>query len=109
MIARHWRGLAKSDRADAYIEHLRDDTFPALARLAGFIEASILRRELASGTEFLVVTIWASLESIRAFAGADIEVAVVPAGVQDMMIDYDSSARHYQVLAQARAGTASTA
>jgi hypothetical protein len=98
MIARHWRGLAKSDRADAYIEHLRTDTFPALARLAGFIEASIQRRELASGTEFLVVTTWASLDSIRAFAGADIELPVVPAVVQDMMIDYDRSARHYQVV-----------
>jgi len=98
MIARHWRGVAKSEAANAYIEHLRDETFPALARLAGFIDASILRREITHGTEFLVVTTWASLESIRAFAGADIDAAVVPALVQDMMIEYDRLARHYHVV-----------
>jgi heme-degrading monooxygenase HmoA len=98
MIARYWRGLAHCDQADAYLEHLRAETLPALARLAGFIEASVMRRELACGTEFLVVTSWVSLESIRAFAGANIEVAVVPAVVQDMMIEYDDSARHYEVM-----------
>ena len=97
MIARYWRGLTHSDQADAYIEHLRTETLPTLARLTGFIEASIMRRDLARGTEFLVITTWASLESIHAFAGTDVEAAAVPAVVQDMMIEYDRTARHYQV------------
>jgi len=58
----------------------------------------ILRRNLPDGVEFLVVTDWASVEAIRAFAGMDAETAVVPQKVHDMMVDYDRSVRHYEVL-----------
>ncbi|CAN7277606.1 antibiotic biosynthesis monooxygenase [Variovorax sp. LjRoot290] len=98
MISRHWRGLAKPAQADAYVEHLRIETFPALNTMPGFISASILRRSQALGVEFLVVTQWASLEAIHGFAGEDAETAVVPRKVQDMMVEYDRSARHYEVV-----------
>ena len=98
MISRQWRGLARAERAAEYERHLRDETFPALGRIPGFIDASILRRALGTGVEFLVVTRWRSLDAIRAFAGADAEAAVVPSKVQAMMIEYDSRARHYEVI-----------
>jgi len=69
MISRHWRGVAKTDLAEAYVDHLRHDTFPSLARIPGFIQASILRRDVTTGTEFQIVTVWESLGAIRAFAG----------------------------------------
>lgn len=98
MIARHWRGLVKRERADAYVEHLQSQTLPQLVQLAGFHDARVLRRDLPQGVEFLVVTIWESLDSIRAFAGNDVESAVVPPEARDMMIEYDRSARHYEVV-----------
>ena len=98
MIARHWRGLAKREFADAYVEHLHSETFPQLVQLPGFHDASILRRDVAQGVEFLVVTVWKSLDAIRSFAGNDPESAVVPVKVQQMMIEYDRRARHYQVV-----------
>ncbi|HJY39923.1 MAG TPA: hypothetical protein VJ303_01765 [Steroidobacteraceae bacterium] len=98
MIARHWRGLVKRDRAAAYVEHLQSETLPQLVQLAGFHDAKVLRRDLPEGVEFLVVTIWDSLGSIRAFAGNDIESAVVPPKARDMMIEYDRQARHYEVV-----------
>lgn len=98
MISRQWRGLAKLSSAQAYIEHLQSETFPAIARIPGFAGASILRRTVPEGVEFLIVTQWESLEAIRAFAGANAEDAVVPPKVQDMMIDYDRVVRHYEVV-----------
>lgn len=98
MIARHWRGLAKADRADAYVGHLREETFPGIRKLPGFKSASILRRDVPEGVEFLIVTTWESLEAIRAFAGANIEAAVVPEKAQEMMLDYDRVVRHYDVV-----------
>jgi heme-degrading monooxygenase HmoA len=98
MIARHWRGLIKRDRADAYVEHLQSETLPQLVQLAGFLDAKVLRRDLPQGVEFLVVTFWASLDAIRAFAGADVESAVVPPKAREMMIEYDGKARHYEVV-----------
>ena len=98
MIARHWRGVAKPECAADYIEHLHAETFPAIRRLPGFVNAAILRRPIAEGVEFLIVTQWTSLESIRAFAGDDIEAAVVPEIVQGMMLDYDRVVRHFEVV-----------
>jgi heme-degrading monooxygenase HmoA len=98
LIARHWRGVAKADRAEAYVEHLLSETFPSLNAIPGFVGASILRRIIPEGVEFLVVTQWTSPEAIQAFAGPRAETAVVPQEVQDMMLEYDRSARHYEVV-----------
>ena len=98
MISRHWNGLCKRDAADRYVEHLERETFPQLAALPGFIRASILRRELAAGTDFQVVTLWESLAAIEAFAGQDVHTAVVPASVQAMMLSYDRKVAHYEVV-----------
>ena len=97
MIARHWKGIAKREQADNYIAHLKRDTFPKLASLSGFVRASILRREVASGIEFQVVSVWESPQAIQAFAGADAEAAVVPAVAQAMMVEFDRRATHYEI------------
>lgn len=99
MISRHWRGLAKPEAAQAYVDHLRSETFPAIRQLPGFVGASILQRTLPGGVEFLVVTQWSSLDAIRAFAGPDAEQAVVPDSVRAMMVEFDRSVRHYEVTA----------
>ena len=98
MIDRHWRGVARSDQAAAYVEHLQTETFPAIRRLPGFVSASILRRTVSSGTEFLIITRWKSLDAIRAFAGNDVGLAVVPDKAQAMMVDFDRVVRHFEVV-----------
>ena len=97
MISRHWKGLCKREDAGRYVEHLKRETFPQLATLPGFVRATILRRELADGTEFQVVSVWQSLAAIEAFAGRSVEGAVVPAAVQAIMLSYDQSVAHYEV------------
>ena len=36
----------------------------------------MLRREIEDRAEFVMVTLWDSLEAVRAFAGEDVEAAV---------------------------------
>ena len=98
MISRHWKGIAKREFTDRYVGHLKNKTLPQLASIPGFVHATVLRRELATGTEFQVVTLWDSLRSIEAFTGVDIDAAIVPSEVQAMMIDYDRSVAHYEVV-----------
>lgn len=99
MISRHWRALARSERAHEYVAHLQHETFPELRKLSGFIDATILRRDQSEGVEFVVITNWISAEAIHAFSsGHDVEVAVVPLEVRDMMLEYDLRARHYRVI-----------
>lgn len=98
MISRHWRGLARTGAAAAYENHLRAETFPALTRIRGFIDAAMLRRVLPGGVEFLIVTRWESMAAIESFAGTDVEAAVVPEHVRAMMLEYDQRVRHYEVV-----------
>jgi heme-degrading monooxygenase HmoA len=97
MISRQWQGIARREDADRYIAYLKSDTFPRLASLAGFIRATILRREVAEGTQFQVVTVWESLDAIGAFSGSDADRAVVPPAAQAMMVEFDRRAVHYEI------------
>lgn len=99
MISRYWRGLFRAERADDYVRHLREHTFPKLERLEGFLGGSILRRNVTTGVEFVVLTRWRSLDAIKAFAGDDPERAVVPDELSSMIIEYDDRVRHYEEVA----------
>ncbi len=98
MISRLWRGIARTECADSYIEHLQRETIPAIRALPGFRRAAILHRRCDLGTEFLIVTEWESEQAIAAFAGNDVLVAVVPEEVQRMMVEFDARARHYTTI-----------
>jgi heme-degrading monooxygenase HmoA len=98
MIERHWKGTCKPEHAARYRDHLTDDTFKQLATIAGYRGARLLLREVNAGTEFLVITLWDSLEVIRQFSGPDITRAIVPAPVQEMMVNYDQTAVHYDLI-----------
>ena len=98
MIARHWTGLTKSSHADQYEAHLRSETLPSLKAIAGFVDMVVLKRDVPLGVEFLVITTWESMDAIVGFAGNQVERAVVPRVVQDMMVAYDRTVRHYDVI-----------
>jgi heme-degrading monooxygenase HmoA len=98
MISRQWRGVAKSSDADRYVFHLKTETFPKLSHIEGFMGASILRRTVADGVEFRIVTTWDSMEAIKRFAGERPETAVVPEQVQAIMVSYDRTVDHYEVV-----------
>jgi len=98
MISRQWRGLARREKAAVYQEHLQQETFPAIRRIEGFVDATILKRPVANAIEFLIVTRWETMDAIARFAGDDAEAAVVPKNVQEMMLEYDARVRHYEVV-----------
>lgn len=100
MIERHWKGIAKFEEADNYVKHLLEDTFPKLESINGFVRGKVLKRPVANGIEFLIITMWESLESIEQFAGTEVAVAVVPDVVQKMMIEFDSYVSHYEVMVE---------
>jgi heme-degrading monooxygenase HmoA len=98
MIIREWRGRASSSHADAYPTHFREKVIPELRRVPGFAGAQLARRRLGDKIEFLVLTRWRSMDAIRAFAGRDVETAVVEPGAVAALIEFDSRVRHYDVV-----------
>ena len=101
MIARLWRGqTATAANAEAYFQHLSGTVFPSLKDLAGHRGAWILRREVDGRCEFLAVTLWETRQAIEAFAGADIDKAIVEPEGRAVLAEFDDFARHYEVAFQ---------
>ena len=98
MVIREWRGRSTRERSTEYPKHFRDTVVPQLRRVPGFVGAYLCERQEAERVEFLVMTQWASMDAVRAFAGADPERAVVEPGAIAALMDYDEVVRHYQVL-----------
>lgn len=99
MIARIWYGYTTPENADAYEALLRTEIFPGiLARnVAGFRRIELLRGPVGDEVEFATVMWFDSLESVKAFAGADYETAVVLPKARAVLKRFDALSRHYEV------------
>ncbi len=98
MIARIWSARTTCAQAPAYADHLRNHVLPTLRDLEGYEGARLLERDTANGVEIRVITFWPSLESIRRFAGDDLEEAVVADEAASLLTGFDRRVRHYQVM-----------
>ena len=96
-IIRVWYGTAHSEHADEYGRHVKNDIFPLFSEMKGNLGAKVLRRDVEEGVEFMVMTIWDSMESIKEFAKDDVEKAVVAKVAQPFFIRYDDHVSHFTV------------
>lgn len=97
MIARIWRGKASTEKASDYERHFTTHVAPRLRELAGQRGAYLLRREHDGEVEFLAVTLWDSIDSIRAFSGQNPDVAIVEPEGRAALSSFDDFARHYDI------------
>ncbi len=98
MIARIWRGWTTPANADAYEQFLRGTMFPSIHRVAGFLGADLLRRDAGDEVSFVTITRFVSMESVRAFAGADYEQAVIEPEAKRLLSRYDERSEHYEIV-----------
>ena len=96
MISRIWHGWATRENADAYEELLRSEVLPRIHRVDGYRGAYLLRRDAGDEVEFVTITQFDSLDSVRAFAGEDYERAVVLPEAQRMLSRFDERSAHYE-------------
>jgi len=95
VIVRIWQGRALAEHGDAYVQHFRENVLSELACIAGFCGASLLQRERDGIVEFVAITRFDSLASVRAFAGDDYERAVVAPIAREILLDFDEQVTHY--------------
>lgn len=98
MVIREWRARAEPARMDAYPKHFRDMVAPELRHVPGFLGAHLIQTLLDEEVEFVVLTRWESMDSIRGFAGEDLEHAKVEPGAVAALRSYDDTVRHYEVI-----------
>jgi hypothetical protein len=99
MIARIWHGYASAANADAYEKLLREEIIVGIAArpMTGYRGIELLRREASGEVEFVTIMWFDAIEDVRAFAGADHEVAVVPETARRLLSRFDARSSHYDV------------
>ena len=94
MITRLRAGWAPADRAHQYVRHHRSESWPGLRGVAGFKGARLLLRTTGDETEFVSLTILDDPDAFRAFAGPNIETAVVADESREILLRFDDHVGH---------------
>lgn len=99
VISRIWHGWTTPGNADAYESLLKNEIFPGIKnrQMSGYRGIHLLRRDSEDEVEFITVMWFDSIEAIRAFAGEDYEVAVVPPRARALLSRFDARSQHYEV------------
>jgi heme-degrading monooxygenase HmoA len=98
MILRMWKGRSTVEKGQEYVHHATKKVFPALQSIEGNWGAYLLRREVDSEIEFVVLTLWESMTAIRRFAGSEVDRAVVEPEAQAALSSFDKYVTHFEVV-----------
>jgi heme-degrading monooxygenase HmoA len=99
MIARHWRGWTTLADAPAYERLLKEIVLPSLNSIAGYQGGYVLRQDGDREAEFVVINLFDSLESVKAFAGEAYETPVFEPEAKRLLSRIENIAHHYEVRA----------
>ena len=101
MIARLWHGAVPAAKAGSYMRYLEETGLPDYRATPGNRGVRVLRRTEGNVVHFLLVTFWESFDAIRAFAGDELDRAVVHDEAAALFSDYDRKVRHFDVVQEA--------
>jgi heme-degrading monooxygenase HmoA len=108
MIIRTWRGLARQERADAYVDYFRETGLAEYRATPGNLGVTMLRRAVAQGIEFLIVSRWSSMEAVRTFAGEEPERARFYPDDEAYFVSVEEHADHFEVVLDEGGGAIAT-
>ena len=97
MIARIWKGDVPLERSDEYLKRMRTVAIPDYRSTEGNQGAYALRHEHEDRAEFLMLTLWDSRESIKAFAGDDISVAKYYDFDAEILLGMNPHVDHFEI------------
>jgi heme-degrading monooxygenase HmoA len=98
MIARTWRGATRAADADRYLAYLHRTGLSAYQGTPGNAGVLALRRIVGDRAEFLLVSLWESWDSVRAFAGDELGRAVFYPEDDVFLVDRDLHVDHFEVV-----------
>ncbi|WP_266077376.1 antibiotic biosynthesis monooxygenase family protein [Haladaptatus caseinilyticus] len=97
MIGRIWHGRTPAGKADAYFEFQKERAIPDYESIDGNLGAYVFRRIEGDEAHFLTLSFWESRDSIRRFAGEDIESAKYYPEDEDFLLEFEPTVMHYEV------------
>ena len=97
MIARIWHGYTRPEDADAYETMLKPEMLPGIGKVPGYHGGFVLRRPLNGEVEFITIMIWDSIDALKAVAGLNYTVSIIPEDRLRYLARHDSHAAHYEI------------
>ncbi|MCM0622896.1 antibiotic biosynthesis monooxygenase [Nocardioides bruguierae] len=98
MIIRTWRGAVRVQDAEEYLQHQAETGVREYRDTPGNLGVLVLRRPQEDLVEITTVSFWNSMDAIRAFAGDNPEQARFYAGDDNLLVEMDTQACHYEVV-----------
>ena len=102
MIVRMWHGKVPTAKADAYRKFVNKRAIPDYQSVEGNLSVHILKRTEGDITHFITLTFWKDLDSIKGFAGDDVETAKYYPEDKDFLLEFEPKVVHYEVVGQSR-------
>ena len=99
MIMRTWRGAVRADDVERYLEHQAGTGVRDYRETPGNLGVLVLRRPVVDLVEVTTVSLWTSMDAVRAFAGDDPGTARFYPGDDDLLAEKDLHADHFEVVA----------
>jgi heme-degrading monooxygenase HmoA len=100
LIARIWRGAVRREDGKAYAEYMDRTGVAGYTATPGNLGVTMLRRDVDDRCEFLMFTLWESIDAVKAFAGEDHETAVFYPEDDRFLIERDETSSHWEVAAR---------
>jgi heme-degrading monooxygenase HmoA len=97
VIARVWRGRTKAADGDEYLDFLERKGLSGYAATPGHRGVYVLRRADGRTAEFVLLSLWDSLDSVRAFAGDEVERAVYYPEDDRYLLEREPGVAHFEV------------
>jgi heme-degrading monooxygenase HmoA len=100
MIVRMWHGRVPTSKAGAYRNFVNARAIPDYQSVEGNISVHVLERNEGDITHFITLTFWKDMDSIKDFAGDDVEAAKYYPEDRDFLLEFEPRVVHYQVVGQ---------
>lgn len=99
-IARIWHGTTHVDKANKYLEVLKETGVPDPRKTSGNLGTYILRRVEDGIAHFITLSFWDSFEAIESFAGEDYDKAKYYPQDSDFLLASEPKAEHYELFGE---------
>jgi heme-degrading monooxygenase HmoA len=98
MILRTWRGAVRHEDAEQYLAHQAETGIADYRQTPGNRGALVLRRDRGELCEVTTLSLWESMDAVKAFAGDDPDRAKFYPGDDDLLAEKDLHVNHYEVV-----------
>lgn len=98
MIARVWSGTTRARDADSYAGYLERTGVPDLNGTPGNRGVYVLRSVEGQRATFVVLSLWETLDTIRAFAGEEVDRAKYYPEDHRFLLHLPERVTHYEVV-----------